>query len=360
MPAAVGDDEGRDSVSVVVLGYGVEPWLGQCLESVLGQGALLRECVLVDNGIADESRPAIPPDPRLRVVVPSHNLGFSGGCNEGARHSSAPLLVFVNSDAVLASGALAALAAVLANESVGLVTASVRLGDRPDRVNAAGNPMHYLGYTWSGGMGDLASEHDVPREVTCVSGATFGVRREVWDQLGGFDDEYFAYGEDVDLSIRAWQAGHTVRFEPAAVSVHHYEFGRNPQKWFLLERGRLINVLTLFEPRTRRYVVPMLAVVEVGSLLVAARQGWAGSKVAAWRWLWDNREYLHERTARVEAARRRPDSEILPRLSAEVLPPPEFGLRVPRVANAVLKSYWTWASARLGAVSTSAGPTQAR
>jgi GT2 family glycosyltransferase len=306
--------------------------------------------LLVDNGVEPSTRAELPTDPRLTVITPPRNLGFAGGCNEGVRHTTSPVLVFVNSDAVLAPGAVAALEAAVAVPEVGLVTASVRLADRPTFVNAAGNPMHYLGYTWAGGMGDPSELHAEAGEVTCVSGATFAVRREVWDLLGGFDDEYFAYGEDVDLSMRAWQAGLTVRYEPAAVSLHHYEFGRNPSKWFLLERGRLVNVLTLFEPRTRRYVLPMLVAVEAGSLVPAAAQGWAGSKVAAWRWLWENREYLRERSARVASARRRPDREILPRLEAQVRPPGEFGQSVPEVANVVLGRYWAWARRRLDAV----------
>jgi len=347
------DPPAESRVGVVVLGFGHEPWLRACLDAVLAQGPTLGECVLVDNGIEPPADADLPDDPRLRVVRPGANLGFAGGCNEGARHLTAPVLVFVNSDAVLGDGALEALAEAVADPEVGLVTASVRLGDDPALVNAAGNPMHYLGYTWSGGMGDPAGEHAHAAEVTCVSGATFAVRREVWEELGGFDPEYFAYGEDVDLSIRAWQSGRTVRFEPAAVSVHHYEFGRNPSKWFLLERGRLINVTTLFEPRTRRYVLPMLVAVEVGSLLPAARQGWAGSKVAAWRWMWSHRAYLRERSRRVAAARRVPDTQLLPRLTARVEPPEGFGQRVPAVANAVLERYWRWASRRLGA---GAGP----
>ena len=335
-------------VSVVVLGYGDEPWLDQCLRAVLADLPLGGECVLVDNGITGDSRHVIPVDPRLTVVTPVINLGFAEGCNEGVRHTHGEVLVFVNSDAIIAPGAITALVAALDDPTVGLVTGLVRLGDRPDIVNAAGNPMHYLGYTWAGGLGDLATDHLVGREVTCISGATFAVRRDFWDQLGGFDREYFAYGEDVDLSIRTWQAGRRVLFVPEAESHHHYSFSRNPHKWFLVERGRLINVLTLFEPRTRRYVMPMLVAVEVGSLATATAQGWGGAKLSAWRWAWDNRDYLRARASRVAHERVLPDADILPRLRSRVEPPKEFGQRVPPAANAVLDRYWAWASRRLG------------
>lgn len=339
------------SVAVVVLGFGEEPWLGECLQAVLDDMTPDDECVLVDNGIGDAARASIPDDARLRVVTPAENLGFAEGCNEGARNTRADVIVFVNSDAVVAPGALAVLSTALSDPKVGLVTASIRLGDRPDTINAAGNPMHYLGFTWAGGMGDPATQHALPHDATCISGATFAIRRSLWEQLGGFDPEYFAYGEDSDLSIRTWQSGHAVRFEPDAVSFHHYEFGRNANKWFLVERGRLINVLTLFEPRTRRLIVPMLVAVEVASLIPAARQGWAPAKIAAWRWLWDNRAYLRTRSARVQASRVVPDAHILSLLSSKVEPPEEFGQHVPAAANAVLDVYWRWVRRRVGVTS---------
>jgi GT2 family glycosyltransferase len=332
-------------VSVIVLGYGDEPWLGQCLESILADPSV--ECVLVDNGIAPEVRAAIGPNDRLKVVTPTQNLGYAGGCNEGAAHASGDVLVFINSDAVVAPGAIEILAQALVDPGVGLVTGSVRLGDRPDLINAAGNPMHYLGYTWAGGIGDQAADHLEAGEVTCISGATFAVTSQFWAQLGGFDPTYFAYGEDVDLSIRTWQAGRSVRYVPEAVSYHYYEFSRNPRKWFLVERGRLINVFTLYEPRTLRYVLPMLAATELGSLLPATTQGWGKQKIAAWQWAWQNRDYLRSRSQQVQRTRKLPDAAILPRLVSRIDLPAEFGRSIPDVANTVLDRYWTWARERI-------------
>jgi len=332
-------------VSVIVLGYGDEPWLVQCLDAILADSSV--ECVLVDNGIAGEVRDAIVVNDRLRVVTPTDNLGYAGGCNEGARQASGDVLVFINSDAVVAPGAIDILVEALADPSVGLVTGSIRLGDRPELINAVGNPMHYLGYTWAGGIGDDAHDHLVGGEVTCISGATFAVTAQFWAELGGFDPTYFAYGEDVDLSIRTWQSGRSVRYVPEAVSYHYYEFSRNPRKWFLVERGRLINVFTLYEPRTLRYVLPMLAAVEIGSLLPATTQGWGKEKVAAWQWAWQNRDYLRRRSQQVQRSRQLSDAQIVPRLVSRIDLPAEFGQSIPEVANTVLDRYWTWAKKRI-------------
>ena len=173
---------------------------------------------------------------------------------------------------------------------VGLVGATARLADNPTLLNTAGNPVHFLMFSWVGGLGQPAPPLDAPaHEVASVSGVAFAVRREVWDELGGFDAQYFAYCEDVDLSLRAWQAGYRVVVDPGAVVWHHYEYGRTPTKHYLLERNRLINLMTLPERRTRRLVVAPALAVEAGVVVVALRDGWWRDKLAGWRWLAQHR-----------------------------------------------------------------------
>ncbi len=183
--------------------------------------------------------------------------------------------------------------------------ATARLADDPMLLNTAGNPVHFLMFSWVGGLGSPHRRSTRPaHEVASVSGVTFAVRREVWHELGGFDDQYFAYCEDVDLSLRAWQAGYRVVVDPAAVVWHHYEYGRTPAKHYLLERNRLINLMTLPERRTRRLIAAPALAVEAGVLIVALRDGWWRDKLAGWRWLAQHRAQLAERRRRVEAGRR--------------------------------------------------------
>ena len=120
-------------------------------------------------------------------------------------------------------------------------------------------------------------------------------RREVWDELGGLEEELFAYYEDADLSLRCWQRGWQVIYVPTAVVVHRYEFSRNPVKFRLLERNRLTMVLTEFGPRHLALVAPALAVLEVGMIGYAAADGWLGAKLSAYGWLWRHRGWLRQR-----------------------------------------------------------------
>ena len=227
---------------------------------------------------------------------------------------------------------------------MGLVCASVRLADNPEVVNAVGNPVHFLYFSWAGGFGDPATSHTEPRPVASVTGAAFAVRRDFWDELGGFDERYFVYQEDVDLSMRTWLAGKQVRFEPAAIAVHHYEFGRTDTKFYYLERNRLINLLTLPERRTLVRVAPLALGVEVALIAAATRGGWVRQKLTGYRWLAANRSYIRSRRRAIQSARIRSDADMAQVISAHMDIPAGFGMTPPKSADEVLARGWKAAS----------------
>ncbi len=330
--------------SVIVLAHGPEPVLQECVRAALLQAD---EVLVVDNEAAAGPVAAVRELAGVRVVEPGRNLGYAGGCNYAADRAVGEVLVFINSDAVVQPGAVAALCRCARDPTVGLVCAGTRLADDPGRVNSAGNPVHYLMFSWVGGLGEPAARHAVQTEVASISGVAFAVRREVWRELAGFDASYFAYCEDVDLSIRAWQAGYRVVHEPAAVVHHYYDFARNPTKRYLLERNRLMNLVLLPERRTRRLLAPPALAVELGVLAVAVRDGWAAQKVAGWRWLVAHRHDLARRRRVVQAGRRVADRDLVGLFRGPLDPPAGLGPPVPRAVSRVLARYWSWVGGRL-------------
>ncbi|MDN5805453.1 MAG: glycosyltransferase family 2 protein [Microlunatus sp.] len=329
----------RERLAVVVLGYGHEPLLLDCLSSVRPQLAEGDELILVDNGISGDLRLAAEAL-NVRILGHGHNIGFAGGCNLGGSATDAAVLVFLNSDAVLRPGALDALVAPLDDPAIGIVGGCLRLADQPDLVNSVGNPLHYLGFTWAGHCGEPASAHDRPGPVAVATGGLFAVSHRFWDDLGGFDPEYFAYHEDTDLSLRTWLSGREVRVEPAAVAVHAYEFSRHPRKMYLVERNRLITVLCDYPTPLLRRVIPALLVVELPLLAVAILSGWGPQKLAAWWWVLRRWRWLTRRRRDVQRQVNVPTSVIAALLTAEIAPPmlpqpPGMGL-----LNAALRRYW--------------------
>ena len=146
-------------VTAVVVAFGAEPLLPDCVRSVLASEGIETEVVLVDNGCTDGSVDAVRALEGVHVVEPGRNLGFDEACNIGVAAGSGDFVALVNFDAVVHPDALARLAAVAADPPVGIATASLRLDDRPDHMNSAGNEVHFLGYSWCGGLGEPASRY---------------------------------------------------------------------------------------------------------------------------------------------------------------------------------------------------------
>ena len=182
-------------------------------------------------------------------------------------------------------------------------------------LNSAGNEIHWTGLSWAGHHGEPASTYQEPRDVLAASGALCAIRRSTWDALGGFHDEFFAYYEDAQLSLRCWQRGLRVVFEPAAVGVHRYEFSRRPQKMFLLERNRLLTLLTCYQRRTLVVLAPILALLELGCSALAVVQGWGREKIRSWGWLLRHRALIRMRRAEIQDAGSVRDRELAPRFS---------------------------------------------
>ncbi len=286
-----------------MLAYGPEPYLGEAIAAVRASRGVEVSLVVVDNGCLRGDLPELCRAAGAILVHPGANLGFTGGVNFGARYLDASFLGLVNSDAVVDADALARLVRVAAAPGVGIASGSIRLADDPARMNSAGNPVHLLGLCWAGGLGEAAAAHTEPHDVAAASGAGLVLRRELWDHLGGFPEAFFAYQEDLELSWRTWQLGQAVRYVPDAVVVHHYEFSRNPSKMYLLERNRLLFVLTCYGPRTLALLAPAFVVFELALLAVAAAQGWGWQKVRGWGWVLGHPGWLRERRRLVQQTR---------------------------------------------------------
>jgi GT2 family glycosyltransferase len=336
------------TVTAVVLAFGDDPWLQRSVDALLASGGVDVDVVVVDNGAAADHVDALDRQPRVRVVRPGRNLGFAAGCNAGAAGATSDLVAFVNQDAVVEPSALAALAAAAMRPDVGAATGSVRLAGEPGHVNSAGNDVHFLGFSWAGGFGAPAAEYAEEREVAAASGTALVVRRELWEELGGFAEQYFAYYEDTELSFRCWQRGLSVVYVPSGVVDHRYEFSRSKLKYYLLERNRLLFVLTLFEAGTLVLLAPALVVAELAIVALAIKERWLGQKVAGWGWLVRNRRWIGERRRLLQHERVCSDADTSHLLTSHLRPGNVDLPRPAAVLDRVLTRYWDFVARRLG------------
>jgi GT2 family glycosyltransferase len=303
--------------------------LGRLLASLEGV-----DVVVVDNG--DD----LGEVEGATVIHPGTNLGFAAGNNLGARQAKGDALVFLNPDTVVAPGALAALVEPLEDPAIGIVSARLRLLDEPELLNSAGNEVHVTGIAWAGRYGERADTVAELQEVAFPTGAAMAIRRDLFEQLGGFTEELFMYQEDLELGWRVRLQGLRVVVNPAADVYHEYEFGRNPRKQYLLERNRLAFVLSAYSPRLLFLLSPVLLSVEAAMLALALREGWARDKVAGWGWLLRNAGWLRRHRREIQQLRQVRDKELA-RWLTPVVEPGMIPVPGPvRAVNPLVARYW--------------------
>lgn len=210
-------------VSVVIVTWNGRQYLDDCLTAVAAQQGIHAEAILVDNASTDGTSAYVRERfPSVRVVVLPENRGFAAGNNAGAREARAPLIAFLNNDTVADAGWLRALRAALDPPNrFALATSRIVYMHNPQVIDSAGD-----GFLRSGGAfkrlhGMSAAEAGQPAEVFGVCGAACLMPTDVFAELGGFDEDFFASHEDVDLSFRARLRGYRVRYVPDAVVRHH-------------------------------------------------------------------------------------------------------------------------------------------
>jgi GT2 family glycosyltransferase len=210
-------------VSVIVLNYNGCRWLGPCLDALAAQEhAPPCEVLVVDNASSDGSVPFLAERfPHVRVVRNAANLGFAAGNNAGARHAAGDWLCFLNNDTVVATDWLSRLyQGATSRPGFAAATSRVVFLDEPSRIDSAGDGYLRAGGAFKHGHRGPAAAHLQPREVFGACGAAFVIRRDVFEALGGFDEQFFMVYEDVDLSYRLRLAGYRCWYAADAVVRH--------------------------------------------------------------------------------------------------------------------------------------------
>jgi GT2 family glycosyltransferase len=242
--------------SVVILNWNGRHLLEECLESVKRQSFRDFETIVVDNGSEDGSQAWLMEcwGGEVAVIALPKNVGFAGGNNAGIRASRGRFVVLLNNDAVVDSGWLDALrAAVARHPDAGMFTPKILNYTRRDEIDNTGHVIYRDGLA----RGRHRLETDDGRfgtegEVLSPSGCAGVYSRRMLDEIGLLDDAFFAYGEDVDLGLRARWAGYACYYVPAAVVYHKYSASTGAYsdgKVFLVERNRIWILLKNFPVR---------------------------------------------------------------------------------------------------------------
>lgn len=268
--------------AVVIPSWNSAGLLPACLGSLGDQGVAV-ETLVVDNGSSDGAVAYLEREGVRHLALPT-NVGFARAVNLGVAETSAPAVLVLNADTVLEPGAIGTLLDALeADASLAGVQPRIlqmEEGGARDleqaRLYSAGQALTRDGRALELGAGEAQSRALLqPREVFGVCGAACLLRRDAFERLGGYDERYFSFYEDVDLNLRARIAGWRFAYEPGAVVWHlgnasWMAEAPRPTAWNarLVARNRLATQAK-FMPLA---ALPRIIIVEIGAMIRAASQ----------------------------------------------------------------------------------------
>lgn len=296
-------------VSVVIVTYNSPEWVERCLRALLDEArpAVSFEVVVVDSGSA---RPTVELlegfADRVVLRLSERNIGFAAGCSWGVQLSTGARVLLLNPDAVVQPGCVDALVRFLDGDpDAGLVGGrTLRPDGTVDPSSCWGAPTVWSWFCFATGLStafrrsrifDPESlgrwERDSPRRVDIVTGCLLMTRRSTWDRLGGFDRDYFMYGEDADLSLRAAKLGMHPAITPDAVAIHAAgaSSGQGADKVRMLMTAKATLARKNWTPARARVGVRLL-VAGVG--LRAFVERLSRTREPVWRPVWADRGWV--------------------------------------------------------------------
>jgi len=322
-----GNSTEAPDISVIILNYNGEKWLAKCFESLQAQSLLRHtEIIFADNSSTDNSvalaRQYLAGFPIASLVHNGGNLGFCAGNNVPARTAKGEFLFFLNPDAWVEPDCLQKLLAEVRRNNATAAT--------PWILNYADDSHQDLGFFGFDlfGLPSPSRPSPVTREVFIAAGCAFFMRAQAFAELGGFDEEFFMYSDEVDLSWRTWITGGTIIGVPQA-RVHHrgaaaanpeggaqtVEFRTNDKKRFLSNRNNLLTLLKSGQHLLLLTLIPLLFLFIAETLFVCLllrRASFLKLTLAeALKDCWRLRHHIRAERRKLAARRKRSDFGML-------------------------------------------------
>jgi N-acetylglucosaminyl-diphospho-decaprenol L-rhamnosyltransferase len=221
-------------ISILIVNYNGKTFLDECFSSIKEHCSFRAEIIVVDNASSDGSAEYIlKHHPDVQVIQNKENAGFSRGNNIAAKHAHGKYLLLLNNDTKLLSDLGPAILTMERNDRIGALGVKM-LGRKEEYRFSAGHfptPLKLLKYSnlyrkdGSFLKGTFLTKDVVP--VDWVEGSFLITRSELWDRLGGLDEEYFMYGEDIDFCYRVKAVGMEVQYFPGIAFMHYGGYGSN-------------------------------------------------------------------------------------------------------------------------------------
>lgn len=311
-------------VSIIIVNFNGKEYLANCLDSIFDDNLSPSfEIIVVDNASPDRSWEIAKQyegcDRPFMLLKSDKNLGYSGGINYALPHVSGKYIAILNMDTIVSSGWLSNIVDFFeSHQEVGAVSPILLLEKDRDRVNASGLSIHVTALGCNCGLGQLGSEfNQEPVRVSGIHGGAFVIRGSIVEKIRGFNDKGFLYNEDVEISWLLLLMGYDLYCLPSSLVYHDYFLSIDPIKLYLLERNRILLLLTYLQWKSVLAMLPLLLFTE---LMIWCFCIWRGikflfAKSASYRWVIAQHQHIFTRKKFIHSLRKRTDWQVLKCLS---------------------------------------------
>ncbi len=263
-------------ISAVVVNWNRRDLLRKSLQSLVEQRDVALEIIVVDNGSADGSREMLRSEfPEVHLIGNSENRGFCAANNQGIAVAAGEFIALLNNDAEAEPGWAGALLQVM-TDGVGMAASKILVYENPSRIDKVGHLIFPDGQNRGRGTGAIDNgQFDRVESVLWPDGCAAMYRKSMLDEIGGFDEDFFAYADDAELGLRARIAGWRCLYTPHAVVRHHRgsTLGLGSvARLKLIERNRVLLVAKLF-PWSLLLLNPFYYVARLAAGIQAAFTG---------------------------------------------------------------------------------------
>lgn len=342
-------------VAIIIVNYKdyARHFLPECIESLRLQetDGWQWQLYIVDNAATAQSESYLRRHAPEAVIIPRTDGNYAAANNAGIAQAKADgcgFFVIANMDMVFDRRWLVGLVHAAGQDpAIGIVQSKVLLhenGEKTDRINTVGNIWHFLGFGFTRGYREIdAGQHDAAGEIAgYASGSALGLTAAAVETLGGYDETYYMYHDDLELGWRATLAGYRIVLAPQSVCWHKYEFSRSVRMLYYMERNRYLAIFSFFKLPTLLLILPPLLAMELGMAAYAIKNGWLFTKLRAdWYFLQPN-TWLHIWRVRRSAARYRvlDDRDIAATMSGRVEYQEIMNPLLQYVVNPAFDWYW--------------------
>lgn len=308
-------------VAVIIVNYNGKKYLPELLGSIFDYKpeTVNQEIIIVDNNSSDSSVSWLKENyPQVKLFEQLKNVGFAQGNNIGIEYAinqNFDYVMLLNQDMVVTKGYLDKLVSEIeSGERVAAIQPKIMLFPLTELINSLGNVIHYLGFGYTYGHKQLEIKLRMQnREINYCSGAACLIKVSIFKKLGLFNRDLFMYHEDLDLGWRIRLGGYKNLVVPESIVYHKYEFSRSIQKYYYMERNRLIVLFQNYKCGTILLLLPALMAMELGLFILSFKNGWWKEKLRVYLYFLNLNNWLRvlRKRKKIQRSRVNKDKEVV-------------------------------------------------